>query len=69
MFADRIQPAFGIGTNLTNDTGVPALNIVMKLTSCNGQAVAKIADTPGKILNVDQAFLNYLSQVFGKPLH
>ncbi len=67
-FADRIQPAFGIGTNLTNDTGVPALNIVMKLVSCNGQAVAKISDTPGKILNVDEAFLNYLSQVFGKPL-
>lgn len=68
-FADRTRPAFGIGTNLTNDTGVPALNIVMKLVSCNGQAVAKISDSPGKVLNVDQAFLNYLSQVFNKPLH
>jgi len=67
-FADRTRPAFGIGTNLTNDTGVPALNIVMKLVSCNGQAVAKISDSPGKILNVDEAFLNYLSQVFNKPL-
>lgn len=67
-FADRTRPAFGIGTNLTNDTGVPPLNIVMKLTSCNGQAVAKISDSPGKILNVDEAFLNYLAQVFNKPL-
>lgn len=67
-FSDRVQPVFGIGTNLTNDTGVPALNIVMKLVSCNGQAVAKISDTPGKVLNVDETFLRYLSQVFGKPL-
>jgi len=68
-FADRIIPTFGIGTNLTNDTGVPALNIVMKLVSCNGQAVAKISDTAGKTLNVDSAFLNYLSRVFNKPLN
>lgn len=67
-FCNRVQPVFGIGTNLTNDTGVPALNIVMKLVSCNGQAVAKISDTPGKVLNVDETFLRYLSQVFGKPL-
>lgn len=68
-FSNRIIPTFGIGTNLTNDTGVPALNIVMKLVSCNGQSVAKISDTPGKTLNVDPAFLNYLSQVFNQPLN
>jgi nicotinate phosphoribosyltransferase len=28
-FADRTMTGFGIGTNLTNDTGVAALNIVM----------------------------------------
>ncbi len=27
---------FGIGTNLTNDLGVPHPNIVMKLVQCNG---------------------------------
>ena len=36
-FADRVMTGFGIGTNLSNDTGVPALNIVMKLMACNGQ--------------------------------
>ena len=65
-FADRVQVAFGIGTNLTNDTGVTALNIVMKLVSCNGQPVAKLSDTPGKTLCDDQTFLAYLAQVFAQ---
>lgn len=65
-FADRVQCGFGIGTNLTNDTGVPALNIVMKLVRCNGQPVAKLSDTPGKTLCDDETFLAYLRQVFQK---
>jgi nicotinate phosphoribosyltransferase len=63
-FADRTMTGFGIGTNLTNDTGVAALNIVMKLVSCNGQPVAKLSDSPGKTLCKDETFLAYLSQVF-----
>ena len=39
---------FGIGTNLTNDIGLTPLNIVMKLTRCNGQPVAKLSDSPGQ---------------------
>ena len=64
-FADRVGCAFGIGTNLTNDTGLEPLNIVMKLTECNGQPVAKISDSPGKTLCSDETFLAYLRQVFG----
>lgn len=63
-FADRIMTGFGIGTNLTNDTGIPTLNIVMKLVSCNGQPVAKLSDSPGKTLCKDETFLAYLRQVF-----
>ncbi len=63
-FADRVQCGFGIGTNLTNDLGVPALNIVMKLMECNGQPVAKLSDSPGKTLCTDETFLAYLRQVF-----
>jgi nicotinate phosphoribosyltransferase len=63
-FADRIQTGFGIGTNLTNDMGLPTLNIVMKLVSCNGQPVAKLSDSPGKTLCDDETFLAYLRQVF-----
>lgn len=63
-FADRTQTGFGIGTNLTNDAGLTPLNIVMKLTGCNGQPVAKLSDSPGKTLCEDQTFLAYLRQVF-----
>lgn len=63
-FADRTQLGFGIGTHLSNDMGIPTLNIVMKLTQANGQAVAKLSDSPGKTLCQDETFLAYLRQVF-----
>lgn len=64
-FRGRVQIAFGIGTNLTNDTPVPPLNMVMKMVACNGQPVAKLSDSPGKTLCEDATFLAYLRQVFG----
>ena len=67
-FANRVQTGFGIGTNLSNDTGLAPLSIVMKLVNCNGQPTAKLADTPGKTLCDDETFLAYLRQVFHKPV-
>lgn len=64
-FADQTQLGFGIGTNLTNDMGPATINIVMKLTSANGQPVAKLSDSPGKTICDDETFLAYLRQVFG----
>lgn len=64
-FKDRFQVSFGIGTNLTNDMGQTALNIVLKLVECNGQSVAKISDSPGKTMTDNDTFLAYLRQVFG----
>lgn len=64
-FGDRAMTAFGIGTSLTNDTGIAPLNIVMKLVSCNGQPVAKLSDSPGKAMSTDETFVAYLRQVFG----
>ena len=66
-FADRTQLGFGIGTNITNDMGLHTLHIVMKLTQCNGQPVAKLSDSPGKTICDDQTFLAYLRQVFNVP--
>ncbi|MEO8058293.1 MAG: nicotinate phosphoribosyltransferase [Burkholderiales bacterium] len=63
-FADRTQTGFGIGTNLTNDMGLRTLHIVMKLTHANHQPVAKLSDSPGKLLCDDETFLAYLRQVF-----
>ncbi|WP_448153092.1 nicotinate phosphoribosyltransferase [Castellaniella caeni] len=65
-FADRVQLAFGIGTNLSNDLGPQPLNIVMKLFQCNGMPTAKLPDSPGKEHCTDATFLAYLRQVFGR---
>jgi nicotinate phosphoribosyltransferase len=64
-FHGRARTSFGIGTNLTNDLGYEAINIVMKMTECNGQPVAKVSDAPGKTISKDAGYLAYLRQVFG----
>jgi nicotinate phosphoribosyltransferase len=56
--------AFGIGTNLTNDLGYEPLQIVIKMTRCNDQPVAKLSDSPGKGMCDDEKYLAYLAQVF-----
>jgi nicotinate phosphoribosyltransferase len=66
-FKDQAQVSFGIGTNLTNDLGHPPLNIVIKMTACNGQPVAKLSDSPGKTMCQDETYLRYLRQVFAVP--
>ena len=54
-FADRTQTGFGIGTNPTNDMGLRTLRIVMKLTHAKRQPVAKLSDSPAKLLCDDAA--------------
>ena len=66
-FHGRIQVAFGVGTNLTNDLGPDPLQIVLKMVRCNGQPVAKISDAPGKTMVEDEGYLAYLRQVFDLP--
>jgi len=66
-FAGRIRTSFGVGTNLTNDLGFPALNIVLKMTRCCGQPVAKLSDSEGKLMASDPVFTSYLRQTFQIP--
>ena len=61
-FKGRCRVAFGIGTYIANDTDERALNIVMKVTRCNGQDVAKISDTPGKGMCKNQDYVDYLQR-------
>lgn len=61
-FKDKAKVAFGIGTYIANDTEVPALNIVMKTTACNGMDVAKISDTPGKGMCKNPDYVHYLQR-------
>ena len=64
QFEPQIMTSFGIGTNLTNDLGYPALNHVLKMIEAGGQPVAKISDASGKSMCQDEVFLGYLMHVF-----
>jgi len=66
-FKGRCRPAFGLGTNLTNDLGHDPLQVVIKMTRCNGQPVAKISDTPEKSMDFDPSYVAYLREVFAVP--
>jgi nicotinate phosphoribosyltransferase len=66
-FKGQSQTAFGIGTNLTNDLGYDPLQIVIKMTRCNGQPVAKISDEPSKAMDYDPSYVAYLRKVFQVP--
>ncbi len=61
-FKGRCKVAFGIGTYLSNDTDSSPLNIVMKVTRCNGQDVAKISDVEGKGMCKNQDYVDYLNR-------
>jgi len=63
-FNTQIKTSFGIGTNLTNDCGFKPLQIVMKMTECNGRPVAKISDSKGKGMCMDKGFETYIKGIF-----
>lgn len=62
QYAPLCFTAFGIGTWLANDCGVPALNIVHKMVECNGAPVAKISDVEGKGMCRDNEYVEYLKR-------
>ena len=59
---DDAKVAFGIGTFLSNDTCVKALNIVMKPTACNAMDIAKISDVEGKGMCKNPDYVDYLTR-------
>lgn len=61
-FAGKTKTAFGIGTYLTNDTFAEPLNIVMKMTMCNGHDVAKLSDCEGKGMCKNPEYVDYVRQ-------
>lgn len=63
-FHSRVRLGFGIGTHLSNDMGFAPPDMIIKMTRCNGQAVAKISDDPAKTLCTDPGYLAYLKKVF-----
>ena len=61
-FKDKTKVAFGIGTFCSNDTCEDALNIVIKLQFVNERPVAKLSDSPDKIMCSDDDYLAYLKR-------
>lgn len=67
-FHSRINVGFGIGTYLTNDIGLVAPQIVIKMVECNGSPVAKISDSTGKGMCEDASYQDYLLNVIQRKL-
>ena len=60
-FKDECKVAFGIGTFWSNPLD-DALNVVMKVTECNGMPVAKLSDVEGKGMCKDPEYVEYLKR-------
>lgn len=67
-FHGRARLGFGIGTNLTNDIGPDPLDIVIKMTHLNGQAVAKLSDDPAKAVSPDPVYLDNLRNIYRRKI-
>ncbi len=67
-FVGRAQMSFGIGTNLGNDVGIKALNIIIKMVRANGQPVAKVSDEPGKSMCEDEEYFRKVAKTYGIKL-
>lgn len=63
-YAGKINVVFGIGTNLTNDFTDKPLQIVIKMVEANGQPVAKLSDSKGKMMCRDDKYVEYLKMVY-----
>lgn len=63
QFKDQFKVSFGIGTNFTNDLIGTPLQIVIKMTKCNGLHVAKISDTENKTMCTGLDYLKYLKNL------
>jgi nicotinate phosphoribosyltransferase len=68
-FNKRIKVSFGIGTHITNDfPDFKALQIVLKMTKCNGSPVAKLSDSAGKTMCLDNEYNVYVRTVFDRRI-
>lgn len=71
-FKGQAKIAFGIGTYLS---GCPIygeihpLNIVMKVIECNGSPCAKLSDVEGKVMTVDNDYVDYLRRTISWRLN
>ena len=58
-FNGRIKVAFGWGTNLTNDLGLKALSLVVKVIESNGEGTVKLSDNLAKAVGSPENIERY----------
>lgn len=63
-FAGRIRVSFGWGTNLTNDLGLEALSLVIKVVEANGCRTVKLSDNLAKATGEGHDIERY-KRIFG----
>jgi len=63
-FAGRIRVSFGWGTNLTNDLGLEALSLVIKVVEANGCRTVKLSDNLAKATGEAQDIERF-KRIFG----
>jgi len=68
-FQNHINTSYGIGTYLTNDCGFKPPQIVIKNTETNGKPTAKISDSQGKGMCMDDDFEAYLMKVVEEKIN
>ncbi len=61
---NRIKTTFGWGTNLTNDLGLKALSLIVKLMESNGHGTVKLSDNPAKALGAPEDVERF-KRIFG----
>ncbi len=61
---NKIQTAYGWGTNLTNDVGAEPLSIVVKAVEANGRPLVKLSDNTAKALGKPKTIEKY-KKAFG----
>jgi len=61
---DRTKCTFGWGTNLTNDLGLKALSLIVKLMESNGHGTVKLSDNLAKALGIPKDVERF-KQIFG----
>ena len=66
-FTGRLRVAFGWGTNLTNDLGLGALSLVIKVVEANGQRTVKLSDNLAKATG-ETRDIERFKRIFGHTL-
>ena len=65
-FNDKIQLSFGMGTNLSNDLGLKAPNIVIKIVECCHYPLIKISDDLDKAICTDSRLKEFALHLVNK---